>query len=117
LAILSDGIIKSILSCIPPNPLITWKAISQCFLDKSDRQKEVFDEMLFDIPTLFITACSNSLQLVPLHPIVMSTLFHRYKVVKACMAQVEGMRRRVKVQEGLQKIEEDSPSQSRLFDF
>jgi hypothetical protein len=32
------------------------------------REKEVFDEM-WDIPRLYASACSNSCQLVPLHPI------------------------------------------------
>jgi hypothetical protein len=39
-------------------------------LDKSDRKK--FDEMLFDIPKFYISACSNSVQYVRLHPIFMS---------------------------------------------
>jgi len=40
-------------------------------LDKKDRKE--FDDM-FDIPRLYITACSNSVQLVPLHPIMISIL-------------------------------------------
>jgi hypothetical protein len=62
-----------------------WKPFRNA-LDKSDRKK--FDEM-FDIPRLYITACSNSVQLVPLHPIFMSILFHHYKELKECMAQIE----------------------------
>jgi hypothetical protein len=45
-------------------------------LDKSERK--AFDDM-FDIPRLYILACSNSCQLVPLQPIIMSILFHHYK--------------------------------------
>jgi hypothetical protein len=50
-----------------------WKPFRNA-LDKSDRKKfdEMFDEM-FDIPRLYITACSNSVvQLEPLHQIVIS---------------------------------------------
>jgi hypothetical protein len=45
-----------------------WKPFRNA-LDKKDRKK--FDEM-FGIPKLYITACSNSIQLVPLHPILIS---------------------------------------------
>jgi hypothetical protein len=45
-----------------------WKPFRSA-LDKKDRKK--FDEM-WDIPRLYILACSNSCQLVPLHPIIMS---------------------------------------------
>jgi hypothetical protein len=55
-------------------------------LDKSDRKK--FDDV-WDIPRLYITACSNSVQLVPLHPIVISILFYHYRQLKECMTQVE----------------------------
>jgi hypothetical protein len=62
-----------------------WKLFRNA-LDKSDRKK--FDEM-WDIPRLYVSACSNSCQLVPLHPIVMSILFHHYKELKECMSEVE----------------------------
>jgi hypothetical protein len=52
-----------------------WKPF-RAALDKSERKD--FDEM-WDIPKLYITACSNSVQLVPLHPIMISILFHHYK--------------------------------------
>jgi hypothetical protein len=39
-------------------------------LDKKDRKK--FDEILVDIPKFYISACSNSVQYVRLHPIFMS---------------------------------------------
>ena len=34
---------------------------------------------MWDIPKLYVSACFNSVQLVPLHPIIMSILFHHYK--------------------------------------
>jgi hypothetical protein len=48
----------------------------------------MFDEM-WDISRSYVSACSNSCQLVPLHPIVMSILFHHYKELKECIAEVE----------------------------
>jgi hypothetical protein len=48
----------------------------------------MFDEM-WDIPRLYVSACSNSCQLVPLHPIIISTLFHHYKELKECISEVE----------------------------
>ena len=53
---------------------------------KSDRKK--FDEM-WDIPRLYASACSNSCQLVPLHPIIISILFQHYKELKECISEVE----------------------------
>ena len=55
-------------------------------LDKSERKE--FDDM-FDIPRLYLSACSNSVQLVPLHPIIMSILFHHYRELKECISEVE----------------------------
>jgi len=52
-----------------------WKSFRNA-LGKSERKE--FDEM-FDIPRLYITTCSNSVQLVPFHPMAMSILFHHYK--------------------------------------
>jgi len=52
-----------------------WKPFRDA-LDKSERKD--FDDM-FDIPRLYLSACSNSVQLVPLHPIIMSILFHHHK--------------------------------------
>lgn len=62
-----------------------WKPFRNA-LDKSERKK--FDEM-FDIPRFYISACSNSVQLVPLHPIIMSILFHHYKELTECIKEVE----------------------------
>jgi len=60
-----------------------WKPFRNA-LDKSDRKR--FDDM-FDIPRLYITACSNSVQLVPLHPILICILFHHYKQLMELKAQ------------------------------
>jgi hypothetical protein len=56
-----------------------WKPFRNA-LSKSDRKK--VDEM-FDIPRLYISACSNSVQLVLLRHIIMSILFHHYKDLNA----------------------------------
>ena len=104
-----------------------WKPFRNA-LDKSERKS--FDEM-WDIPRLYITACSNSVQLVPLHPIVMSILFHHYKELNQCIKEVEQIEearasRKKKRRKGLTKREEEneeqqakeeSPLQSNLFDF
>jgi hypothetical protein len=55
-------------------------------LDKSERKS--FDEM-WDIPRLYVLACSNSCQLVLLHPIIISILFHHYKELKECISAVK----------------------------
>jgi hypothetical protein len=62
-----------------------WKPFRNA-LDKSERKG--FDEM-FDIPRLYITGCSNSISLVPLHPIFISILFHHYKQLMELKTQVE----------------------------
>jgi hypothetical protein len=64
-----------------------WKPFRNA-LDKSERK--AYDEM-FDIPRLYILACSNSCQLVPLQPIIMSIIFHHYIELKEIMAEVELM--------------------------
>ena len=58
-------------------------------LDKSDRKE--FDEM-FDIPRFYLSTCSNSVHLVPLHPVSMSILFHHYKELNQCIKEVEQMK-------------------------
>jgi hypothetical protein len=62
-----------------------WKPFRNA-LDKSERK--MIDE-IWDIPRLYVSACSNSCQLVPLHPIFMSILFHHYKELKECISEVE----------------------------
>jgi hypothetical protein len=51
-------------------------------------ERRAFDEM-WDIPKLYVSACSNSVQLVPLHPIIISILFHHYKELLECIRGVE----------------------------
>jgi hypothetical protein len=68
-----------------------WKPFRNA-LDKSDRKK--FDEM-WDIPRCYISACSNSVQYVRLHPILMSILLHHYKQLTACISEVERIESRV----------------------
>jgi hypothetical protein len=67
------------------NEKAEWKPFRNAF-DKKERKE--FDEM-WDIPRLYVSACSNSCQLVPLQPIIISILFHHYKVLKKCMEEVK----------------------------
>jgi hypothetical protein len=62
-----------------------WKTFRNA-LDKSERKE--FDEM-WDIPRLYVSACSNSVQLVPLHPIIITILFNHYIQLKECISEVE----------------------------
>ena len=62
-----------------------WKPFRNA-LDKKDRKK--FDDM-WDIPRWYISACSNSVQYVRLHPILMSILLHDYKDLTQCISEVE----------------------------
>jgi hypothetical protein len=61
-------------------------------LDKSDRKK--FDDM-FDIPRFYISVCSNSVQYVRLHPILMSILLYHYKQLTECTEQVKQIEAKV----------------------
>ncbi len=62
-----------------------WKTFRNA-LDKPEKKE--FDEM-WDIPRLYVSACSNSVQLVPLHPIIISILFQHYKELKECISEVD----------------------------
>jgi hypothetical protein len=62
-----------------------WKPFRNA-LDKSDRKE--FDEM-WDLPKFYISACSNSVQYVRLHPILMSILLYHYKQLTECISEVE----------------------------
>jgi hypothetical protein len=73
--------------------LLSFLDITLCKL-YTKRQKEVFDEM-WDIPKLYLSACSNSCQLVPLHPIFISILFHHYKELKECISEVKQLEGKV----------------------
>jgi hypothetical protein len=77
-----------------------WKPFRNA-LDRKYRKQ--FDEM-WDIPKLYITACSNSVQLVPFHPIMISILFHHYKELKECASQVDQMSVKVKCSQKLQAL-------------
>jgi hypothetical protein len=68
-----------------------WKPFHNA-LDKRDRKK--FDEM-FDLPKFYISACSNSVQYVRLHPILMSILLYHYKELTECISEVEQIEARV----------------------
>src|SRR5215211_1169906 len=68
-----------------------WKPFRNA-LDKLDRNK--FDEM-FDIPRFHISSCSNSVQLVVLHPIIRSILFQHYKELIQLISEVEHIEARI----------------------
>ena len=61
-----------------------WKPFRNA-LNKS--QRKMFDEM-WDIPRFYISACSNSVQYVRLHPILISILFHHYKELIRCSKEL-----------------------------
>ncbi len=44
---------------------------------------------MWDIPRIYVSACSNSVQLVPLHPIIISILFQHYKELKECISEID----------------------------
>ena len=68
-----------------------WKPFRNA-LDKKDRKK--FDDM-WDIPRWYVSACSNSVQYVRLHPILMSILLYDYKELIQCIAEVERIEDRI----------------------
>ena len=55
-------------------------------LDKSERKD--FDSM-FDIPRLYISACSGAVSLVRIHPIFMSIIFQHHKELMEIAQQIE----------------------------
>jgi hypothetical protein len=63
-----------------------WKPFRNA-LDKSDRKK-FFDD-IFDIHKWYISACSNSVQHVRFHPILMSIRHYHYKEIIQCISEVE----------------------------
>jgi hypothetical protein len=89
-------------------------------LDRSERKD--FDDM-FDIPRLYLSACSNSVPLVPLHPIIMSILFHHYKELIQLLSEVEQIEiTRVKSSKKKKELtieeeKEEVPLQSKISDF
>jgi hypothetical protein len=62
-----------------------WKPFRNA-LDKKDRKE--FDEM-WELPKFYISARSNSVQYVRLHPILMSILLYHYKQLTNCILEVE----------------------------
>jgi hypothetical protein len=64
---------------------------------------------MFDIPRLYLSACSNSVQLVPLHPIIISILFYYYKDLKECVSEVE------QIEEGEEEANINNKIQSTKF--
>jgi hypothetical protein len=68
-----------------------WKPFRNA-LDKKDRKE--FDDM-FDLPKFYISACSNSVQYVRLHPIMMSILLYHYKQLTKCISDVDRIESRI----------------------
>src|SRR5918997_4368984 len=62
-----------------------WKPFGNA-LDMREGKK--FDEM-WNLPKWYISACSNSVQYVRLHPILMSILLYDYKELTQCICEVE----------------------------
>ena len=50
---------------------------------------------MFDIPRFHISSCSNSVQLVVLHPIIRSILFQHYKELIQLISEVEHIEARI----------------------
>jgi hypothetical protein len=44
---------------------------------------------MWDLPRWYISACSNSVQYVRLHPILMSILLYHFKQLTACISEVQ----------------------------
>ena len=55
--------------------------------------------MIFEIPRLYISACSNAIQPVRLYPILISILLYCYEQLLECISQVKQMMGKV---EGLE---------------
>jgi hypothetical protein len=73
-----------------------WKPFRNA-LDKSDRKK--FDEM-WDLPKWYISACSDSVQYVRLHPILISILLYHYKQLTQCISEVEQIEAKIDSKKG-----------------
>jgi hypothetical protein len=87
-----------------------WKPFRNV-LSKSDRKK--FEEMMFDIPRLYISACSYAVQPIRLYPILLSILFYYYQLIESNL-QMDQMIMKV---EGLHKVKKDPSSELKLYDF
>jgi hypothetical protein len=62
------------------------------YLDRSERKD--FDDM-FAIPRLYISACSGAVNLVRIHPIFISIIFHHYKELMEIAQQIGIMREQI----------------------
>jgi hypothetical protein len=69
---------------------IEWKDYRK-HLD--DRERKDFDDM-FEIPRLYISACSGSVSLVRIYPIFISIIFHHYKELMEIAQQI-GVREQI----------------------
>jgi hypothetical protein len=68
---------------------------------------------MLDIPKSYISACSNSCQLVPLHPIIISVLFHHYKELLERIERLSRQRLKVKKIIVLSREKKDEKPQQR----
>jgi hypothetical protein len=80
-----------------------WKPFRNAPYDTSDRKD--FDDM-FDIPRVYTSACSASVQISRIHPILMSILLHEFKQITECTEKVKKIENRVKeIKEALERGE------------
>jgi len=56
-----------------------------------NKEKKDFDDM-FEIPRLYISACSAAVSLVRIHPIFISIIFHHYRELMEIAQQIGVMR-------------------------
>ena len=59
---------------------------------------------MFDLPRFYISACSNSVQYVRLHPIMMSILLYHHKQLSKCISDVEQIETRVNRNYGRRRL-------------
>jgi hypothetical protein len=74
-------------------------------------EKEQFDE-IFDILRLYLSACSNSVQLMPFHPVIISILFHHYKELLERKREVEFLEHKIIETEAMNRVERGQISQT-----
>ena len=65
-----------------------WKPFRDALYGKKSARKD-FDKKMFDIPRSYTSACSNSVQIVRLHSILMSILLHHHKQLTECTEKVK----------------------------
>jgi hypothetical protein len=81
-----------------------WKPFRNALYDKSDRKE--FDKKMFDIPRSYTSACSNSVQIIRLHSILMSILLHHFKQLTSCIEQVNQIEAEVIEKQGAEVYRE-----------